>query len=89
MNKHFSPVVVNKHSYRPPAHDISVGNRLLSPVPTRPHITHQVFMWVVFVVEDGDDFPELGQDIIVSRHVGRQDASDDSLTYLSAKKRQA
>lgn len=46
-------------------------------------------MWVVFVVEDGDDFPELGQDIIVSRHVGRQDASDDSLTYLSAKKRQA
>lgn len=39
-------------------------------------------MRIVLVVEDGNDFPELCQDIVVSRHVGGQDASDDSLTYF-------
>lgn len=72
--------VVNKYSYRLPSHDVSVVNRL-----TSPRITHQVLMRVVLVVEDGDDFPKLCQDIVVTRHVCRQDASDDSLTYLSAK----
>lgn len=46
--------------------------------------TYQVFMRFVIPVEDGDDFSELRQNIIVSRHVGCQDASDNTLTYFPA-----
>lgn len=40
-------------------------------------------MGVVLVVKGGDDFTELCQNIVVARHVCSQDASDNTLTYLS------
>lgn len=45
-------------------------------------LTHQILMRIVFVVEDGNDFTELCQNIIVPRHVSRQYASDNTLTYF-------
>lgn len=45
-------------------------------------LTYQVLMRIVFVVEDGNDFTELRQNVVVPRHVSRQYASDNTLTYF-------
>lgn len=47
-------------------------------------IAYHILVCIVFVVEDGYDFSKLCQDVVVSCHVGSQDAPNYSLTYLSA-----
>ena len=43
--------------------------------------TDQVDVGSVLIVEDGHDIVELAKDLIVARHVGGQDAADDSFTH--------